>query len=193
MLRVFLSAPSGFVIACLGLSLGACAGNDRPSASAMDEMRAQMRPRQIVQPIALVLSSYDADLDAQLTRVEADAGMARAFAAADEDGDARLNGAEINAWLVSQMGSPYPVPGRLAFDPDGSQSVTPDEFAFVLNAAFTRLDANSDDILTRDELVFTFTPPNIDRNALRREMQQQMRRRGGGGMGGGMGGRGMGG
>ena len=131
------------------LLLAACqSAPDRPD-------RDGEAPRAIttVAPLSLVLVGLDADQDQGLTRQELDDGLGALFRGADIDGDGQLNMAELGDWFARHLGSPYPVPGRLAFDPNGDQAVTSAEFGSVLSNAFTRMDQNGDGVVLRSEMI----------------------------------------
>ena len=134
---------------CSTLLLTACqSGPDRPGPG-----RDAARSVTSAAPISLVFVELDQNRDQSLSRTELEAGLAALFSAADQNGDGALSPGELRAWFIRHLGSEYPVPGRLAFDPDGDNSVSLSEFSAVFSNAFTRMDADGDDVLVRSEMV----------------------------------------
>ena len=131
------------------LLLTACqSGPDRPGPG-----RDAARSVTSAAPISLVFVELDQNHDQNLSRTELEAGLAALFSAADQNGDGALSPGELRAWFIRHLGSEYPVPGRLAFDPDGDNSVSLSEFSAVFSNAFTRMDADGDGVLVRSEMV----------------------------------------
>ena len=102
---------------------------------------------------ALLLSGFDRDNDALITRAELQTGTAQAFAAADADGDGVLGLAELGVWAVRWLGSADARPGRFDFDRDGDDRITAAEFEAELSRQFATFDADKDGIVTRAELL----------------------------------------
>ncbi|MEO1037956.1 MAG: EF-hand domain-containing protein [Pseudomonadota bacterium] len=141
----------------LALVLGACASSQSPSPE-RGQPGQPMRPMAVFAPVALVLSNLDADQDAQLTRAELDGGIGPLFDSADANGDGALSRPELSAFSLAHLGSAFPVPGRIAFDPDQNASTSPEEFRSVFERAFDRFDTNGDGIVTRPDMLIEFNP-----------------------------------
>lgn len=107
----------------------------------------------IVTPAALVVASFDANGDAVVTHSEVRAGAEAVFQASDQDGNGGLSGIEVSGFSQRHLGAAYAVPGRIAFDPDGNSISTLEEFTSVWIAELTRLDANADGSVSREEMI----------------------------------------
>ena len=107
----------------------------------------------IVTPASLVVASFDADGDAVVTPAEVRTSAERVFLASDQDGNGTLSGIEISGFSQRHLGAAYAVPGRIAFDPNGDSVSTLEEFTSVWIAELTRLDANADGAVTREEMI----------------------------------------
>ena len=106
-----------------------------------------------IQAIALLFTDYDTDRDRRVTTAELEQGATESFAGADGDSNGMVTPLEYAAWSKAALGSETALPGRLAFDPDFNNSITPDEFRNALRQQFIKLDKDSDGVLTRAELL----------------------------------------
>jgi hypothetical protein len=138
----------------------------------------------VVQPIALLLTDFDANHDHVITRAELEAGIPAAWKELDANGAGKASPFEFAAWAKKVMGSENPIPGRITFDKNLDGVITKEEFTATLADEFARLDTNHDDKLDRSELVHMYEPSGV---GMQRDQQQQQDP---GGYGGGRGGRG---
>ena len=139
----------------LGAALAVTACANRPPERGRDSAPGvnPARAGGIVTPSALVVASFDADGDAVITPAEVRSGAERVFQASDQDGNGALSGIEISGFSQRHLGAAYSVPGRIAFDPNGDSVSTLDEFTSVWIAELTRLDANADGSVCREEMI----------------------------------------
>jgi len=106
-----------------------------------------------VPPVGLLLTGFDVDDDARVTRDELRAGTARAFALADADRSGQVSLIELSSWSATWLGDGSALPGRFDFDRDGSDTVSEKEFAAELSRRFARFDQDNDGVVVRAELL----------------------------------------
>ncbi len=149
MIRLFTSIMGGLVL------LTACQTGPEARSTARDGgSPPDARQGQIVaSPIALVFVGLDHDHNQRVTLIELETHLPTLFERSDKNASGGLDAAEIRAFFIRHLGSEYPVPGRLAFDPNGNQLVDQSEFIAVFTDAFARMDANGDDELAREEML----------------------------------------
>lgn len=128
----------------------------------------RLQEAKVARPVAILVTSMDANRDLVLTREELDAGIETEFARADVDRSGVITGFEMMDWGKAVLGDAEALPDMRAMDSDLNYTVTAIEFATALRHEFERLDANGDKVLTRAELL----------------MDAPMRMQGGGGGGG---------
>jgi hypothetical protein len=141
------------LILAAALTVSACA--NRPPERGNDAAPGvnPARVGGIVTPAALVVASFDANADAVVTPSEVRSGAEAVFRASDQDANGVLSGIEISGFSQRHLGAAYAVPGRIAFDPNGDSVSTLEEFTSVWIAELTRLDANADGSVSREEMI----------------------------------------
>ncbi len=143
----------------LGAALVASCGSGSGGANRNDPVRA------LLSGDAMMLVSFDADGDLNITTAEIDAGIAREFARADANGDGSLSPIEFQSWSNAVLGGGPMGPYRLDFDRNVDNTITREEFEAEIRARVSQYDENGDSILTRNEftrLVGAARPP-VDR------------------------------
>lgn len=110
-------------------------------------------PRALKTSAGLLLSSFDADHDLQVTREELNAGIDRAFAHYDLNGDQDISPLEFEAFAKAALDDGKSPPFRLDFDRDVDGRITPKEFRAELSAIFDSLDADKNGVLSHAELL----------------------------------------
>lgn len=106
----------------------------------------------VVEPVAMLLASFDADGDGRTTRGELEAGARRTFAAFDK-GTGKLGYIAFADWAERWLGDRNALPSPFEVDADGDNQITPAELQAQLARTFDRLDRNKDGALTRAELL----------------------------------------
>lgn len=133
--------------ALASLALAACASGSRPG----DE-----RPRrplaQGLQPGGLLLASFDSNGDYRIDPAEQEAGIARAFAVADRDGDGAVSLIELGGFRALAFGDRDALPGPFTFDANQDGSVTAAEFTAALKTTIADY-ANADGAIPFSALV----------------------------------------
>ena len=130
--------------AALGLTLlvGACAGNDEPSARETDAD---------FHPTIGLLTKYDANKDGTITRAEMEAGLKQEFDAADTNHDGKLDADEAAA-LNTQRWEADKSTASTVVDWNQDGFVEFNEFAGTARSLFAEVDRDHDGELSPAEL-----------------------------------------
>ena len=133
------------VVACAAFSLAACGGGRAGQDAAPI--------RALLSADALMLVSFDANGDLNVTREEAEAGYAREWTRADADGNGSLSPIEFSNWSNLVLGGSQIGPYRLDFDRNVDNVITREEFDTELRARFSQYDSDESASLSRTEFV----------------------------------------
>ena len=107
----------------------------------------------MVEPVAMLLATFDADGDGRTTWAEMAAGAARTFAASDTKHAGNLGYLAFADWAERWLGDRNALPSPFEVDADGDDRITPAELTAALGRVFDRLDRDHDGALTRAELL----------------------------------------
>lgn len=107
----------------------------------------------VVEPVAMLLATFDADGDGRTTRGEMEAGVRRTFAAIDTGHTGKLGYIGYSDWAERWLGDRNALPSPFEVDSDGDNQITAAELTAQLGRTFDRLDRNKDNALTRPELL----------------------------------------
>lgn len=121
----------------------------------------------VIEPVAMLLATFDADGDGRTTRAEMEAGARRTFAAIDKDGTGKLGYIAFADWAERWLGDRNALPSPFEVDADSDDRITLAELTAQLAHTFDRLDRNRDGVLTRAELL-TVRATTGDRGAGKR-------------------------
>ncbi len=127
-------------------TLAACATDGRSD----DEDRRQ-ESGQVLKPGGLLFVTFDGNDDYQITQEEVSAGIARAFAEADANGDGAIAMLELSNWSDRVLGGPGARPGRVDFDSNADMRISREEFFNTLNE-FAASYAGADGVIGFNEL-----------------------------------------
>ena len=163
------------------------ASANEPASENERKARPAANPAIASYPIGLVFAAMDSNGDGATSREELALGTAKHWASFD--GQERLGAIKFSQWSIRELGSIDAMPSFLVFDRDFSSTITQEEFETQLGAEFTRLDADGDDSLTREEMLFTVRRQGARGQGNRGQGAGGQGRRGQGG-GGGKGGKG---
>ena len=179
---------------CAAITLSACASNgpdrrDRPDRGDRGGQRGGEGAQRTAyegyaaKPIAILLSSMDADGDHRIEITEFEAGVEKEWTAFTADG--QTGALSYAKWAKQVLGAADALPSYITFDRNLDGTISELEFTDYLSKQFVSLDANSDDVLETSELVF-----RIEQQRVRGGDQagQGRGQRGGGGGGRGEGG-----
>lgn len=134
------------VVACAALSVTACGGG-----RAMQDRTAPIRA--LLSADALMMVSFDANGDLNVTREEAEAGYGREWTRADADANGSLSPIEFSNWSNLVLGGSQIGPYRLDFDRNVDNVITREEFDTELRARFSQYDSDENGSLSRTEFV----------------------------------------
>lgn len=127
----------------------------------------------VVEPVAALLASFDADLDGRTTRDELARGAAKTFAAIEPRAATALGYIGYSDWAARWLGDRNAVPSPFELDGNGDDKVSLTEMQAGLTRIFDRLDRDRDGALTRAEtLTLRAMAPGDGR---RRERDRQER------------------
>jgi Ca2+-binding EF-hand superfamily protein len=110
-------------------------------------------PILVVEPVAMMIATFDADGDGRVTRDEMRKGVAKSFAAIDTGNTGKLGYIAFSDWAQKWLGDPNALPGAYETDSDSDNQITLAELQAKFDQIFTRLDKDKDGVLTRAELL----------------------------------------
>ena len=110
-------------------------------------------PILVVEPVAMMIATFDADGDGRVTRDEMRKGVAKSFAAIDTGNTGKLGYIAFSDWAQKWLGDPNALPGAYETDSDSDNQITLAELQAKFDQIFTRLDKDKDGMLTRAELL----------------------------------------
>lgn len=112
----------------------------------------------VAEPVALLLTGFDRDHDAQITQAEMRAGL-EDLRKADRAWDGAMGYLDFADWAQRWLGNPNAVPTPFDIDRDGDNRITFDELANRIGAIFDRYDTDRNGVLTRPELLTVLASP----------------------------------
>ena len=179
---------------CAAITLTACASSgpdrrDRPDRGDRSAQRGGDGPQRTAyegyaaKPIAILLSSMDADGDHRIEIAEFEAGVAKEWSAFSTGG--QTGALSYAKWAKQVLGAADALPSYITFDRNLDGAISELEFTDYLSKQFVALDANSDDVLETSELVFRIEQQR--RRGGEQADQARGQRGGGGGRGEGSG------
>jgi hypothetical protein len=110
-------------------------------------------PILVVEPVAMMIATFDSDGDGRVTRDEMNKGVARSFAAIDTAHAGKLGYIGFADWAQKWLGDPNALPGPFETDADSDNQITLVELQAKFEQIFARLDKDKDGALTRAELL----------------------------------------
>ncbi|WP_375396957.1 EF-hand domain-containing protein [uncultured Sphingomonas sp.] len=110
-------------------------------------------PSLVVEPVAMMIATFDADGDGRVTRDELARGVRRSFAAIDTANSGTLGYIAFSDWALRWLGDRNALPSPYEVDTDGDDRITLSELEARFATIFVRLDKDRDEVLTRAELL----------------------------------------
>lgn len=138
-----------------------------PPVTALPPGAQQPPATMVVEPVAMMLASFDADGDGRTSRAEMLAGAKRSFDAIDTAHAGSLGYIGFADWAERWLGDRNALPSPFEVDRDGDNRITLAELDQQLSHEFDRLDRDHDGQLTRAELL-TIRASTSDRASGRR-------------------------
>ena len=120
------------------------------------------------EPIGLAIAGFDGNRDGRTSRAELNDALLASFGPADRDRDGVLGYIEYSGWATIWLGSATALPGPYAIDVDGNDRISAEELVAEFGRHFLRLDRDSNNAISRAELL-TVRNPRLP--PLRRERQ----------------------
>lgn len=160
--RGFALAPRLLALASLsaaiGLSSPVAAQNDNrvpvPVGGKKDTtVSIAAPPVLVVEPVAMMIATFDTNGDGRVTRDEMRKGVAKSFAAIDTANSGKLGYIAFSDWAQKWLGDPNALPSAYETDTDSDNQITLAELQSKFDQIFTRLDKDKDGVLTRAELL----------------------------------------
>ncbi|WP_156811842.1 EF-hand domain-containing protein [Robiginitomaculum antarcticum] len=128
-------------------------------------------------PVSLIFTGFDANHDRIVSRSELDAGLAREWSAMNTNFSGKVSPITFERWQISAMGSKEALPSRVTFDQDLDTMVSESEFTGLLTQIFTDMDKDTDNALSREELVFNATRRIVVKEKRTRSREDTLPRR----------------
>ena len=110
-------------------------------------------PTLVVEPVAMMIATFDDDHDGKVTREEMRKGVERSFYAIDTAHTGKMGYILFSDWAKLWLGDPNALPSPFEVDADGDNQITLDELQASFGRIFARLDKDKDGVLTRTELL----------------------------------------
>ena len=107
----------------------------------------------MIEPVAMMIATFDSDGDAKVTTAELGAGVARSFAAIDTTGKGSIGYIQFADWAERYLGDRNALPSPFEVDTDHDDRITLVELQAFFAGTFARLDSNHDGVVTRAELL----------------------------------------
>ncbi|MDE0879476.1 MAG: EF-hand domain-containing protein [Sphingomonas bacterium] len=114
----------------------------------------------MVEPVGMMIATFDSDGDGRVSQAESKAGVARSFAAIDTGNSGRMGYIAYADWCSRWMGDPDALPSPFSVDTDGDNIITLDEMQAAIAHIFARFDTDKDGAVTRKELLTIHASPN---------------------------------
>ncbi|SEK87781.1 Ca2+-binding protein, EF-hand superfamily [Sphingomonas palmae] len=113
----------------------------------------------VVEPVAMMIATFDADGDGLVDRSEMQAGVRRSFEAIDTAKSGYLRYIAFADWAERWLGDRNALPSPFEVDRNQDDRVSLDELQNHFSRLFARYDKNGDKRISRAELVTYRTGP----------------------------------
>lgn len=113
----------------------------------------------VVEPVAMMIATFDEDGDGLVDRSEMLAGVRRSFEAIDTGHTGKLRYLAFADWAERWLGDRAALPSPFEVDRDGDDQITLTELQDQFSRLFARYDRNGDKRISRAELLTFRTRP----------------------------------
>lgn len=113
----------------------------------------------MVEPVGMLIATFDADGDGRTSRPELARGVERTFKAVDTAGTGRMGYIEYADWCARFLGNATALPSPFTVDANGDSVITLDELQAALAHLYDRFDQAHDGQVTRAELLTIHDAP----------------------------------
>ncbi|MFS0772004.1 EF-hand domain-containing protein [Sphingomonas sp. 1P08PE] len=120
---------------------------------------AQTPATMVVEPVAMMMATFDADGDGETTRSEMIAGVRRSYEAIDTARKGSIGYFQFADWALKWLGDRNALPSPFDVDRDGDNRITLDELQAHFAKLFSRFDRNRDGAIDRAETLTIRTAP----------------------------------
>lgn len=158
MRRVLLTA----VLAAATLTGPAKAQNQAPPTATSPDHAGAERATIMVEPVGMLIATFDADGDGRTSRAELSRGVERSFRLIDAKGTGRMGYVQYADWCQQFLGNATALPSPFTVDTNADNAITLDELQAAIAHIFDRLDADHDGQVTRAELLTIRAAPAPD-------------------------------
>ncbi|KQT31955.1 calcium-binding protein [Sphingomonas sp. Leaf412] len=113
----------------------------------------------VVEPVAMLIATFDADDDAMVDRSELLSGVKTSFEAIDTGKTGTMRYIAFSDWALRYLGDRAALPSPYEVDRDQDDKVTLNEMQDHFSRLFARYDRDGDKLISRAELVTYRTGP----------------------------------
>ncbi|TPG15714.1 EF-hand domain-containing protein [Sphingomonas oligophenolica] len=114
----------------------------------------------MIEPVGMLIATFDSNGDGRVTQAELTAGVARTFKVSDTFGSGRMGYIDYADWATRWLGDADALPSPFTVDANGDNVITLDELQAAIAHIFARFDAGKDGVVTRKELLTIHSAPN---------------------------------
>ncbi|MDQ2891848.1 MAG: EF-hand domain-containing protein [Pseudomonadota bacterium] len=114
----------------------------------------------MVEPVGMLIATFDSDGDGRVSQAERTAGVARTFREGNASGSGQMGYIDYADWAARWLGDADALPSPFTVDTNGDNVITLDELQASIAHIFARMDTDKDGVVTRKELLTIRTAPN---------------------------------
>ena len=142
-----------------GRHRGVGARDGQSGATSSQPAAGSERATIMVEPVGMMIATFDADGDGRVSHAELTAGVARTFRTSDKDGSGRMGYIDYADWAKRWLGDADALPSPFTVDAGGDNVITLDELQGAIAHIFARFDTDKDGFVTRQELLTINSAP----------------------------------